>query len=46
MIAILLVVAPCFAPLGDDEAEIEIEESREPAVETMAAVRATGLPTV
>jgi hypothetical protein len=45
VIAIILVVALCFDAFGDDEAEIEIEESRVPAVETVAAVRAAGLPT-
>ena len=43
MIAIILVVALCFDAFGDDEAEIEIEQSRAPAVQTMA-VPAAGLP--
>ena len=44
MIAIILVVALCFDAFGDDEAEIE--ESRVPAVETVAAVGGAGLPMV
>jgi hypothetical protein len=44
VIAIILVVALCFDAFGDDEAEIEIEQSRVPAVQTMAAVPAAGLP--
>lgn len=46
VIAIILVVALCFDAFDDDEAEIEIEESRLPAAATVAAVGGTGLPTV
>ena len=36
-IAIILVVALCFDAFGDDEAEIEIEQSRAPAAGLPAA---------
>jgi hypothetical protein len=36
LIAVVLVMALCFDAFEDDEAEIEIEEGRAPAVETLA----------
>ena len=43
VIVIILVIALCFDAF-DDEQEIEIEEGRVPAVETMPAASPDGIP--
>ncbi|CAN5837299.1 hypothetical protein BH20GEM1_BH20GEM1_17860 [soil metagenome] len=43
VIAIILVMALCFDAFESDEAEIEVEERRAPAVQTLAH-RPAGLP--